>query len=189
MRADGAMSDTPVEVESSAGPVDYFAVFGLPRHYDIDLSELERRYLELSKKTHPDRFVDAPARQRAQALSRSMVINDAYKALKRPVSRAEHLLALHGVVIGANESIDATFLVEILELREELLEAKQAADSSRLHTLEDDMLDRRDQSLARLAGSLAAFDTAGDRDVFADAKRELIVLRYISRYLEEFEVD
>ena len=40
--------------------------------------------------------------------------------------RAEYLLARAGVTIGDNEQLDPAFLMEILELREELAEARVA---------------------------------------------------------------
>ncbi|MGA6973924.1 MAG: hypothetical protein WBY93_20010, partial [Candidatus Binatus sp.] len=40
-----------------AAPLDCFAALGLPRKLTIDLDALERRYHELSRKLHPDRFV------------------------------------------------------------------------------------------------------------------------------------
>ena len=60
------------------------------------------------------------------ALSRSRALNDAYQTLKKPVARAEYLLERAGVTIGDNERLDPAFLMEILELREELAEARVA---------------------------------------------------------------
>ena len=35
---------------------DYLAVLGLPPHPVVDVAELDRRYYELSRKLHPDRY-------------------------------------------------------------------------------------------------------------------------------------
>ncbi len=43
----------------SAEDTDYFALFGLPRKLWIDMGGLEQKFLQLSWKLHPDKFVNA----------------------------------------------------------------------------------------------------------------------------------
>ncbi|HRC57826.1 MAG TPA: Fe-S protein assembly co-chaperone HscB, partial [Kofleriaceae bacterium] len=113
-------------MSGAASTPDAFAVFDLAPAYDLDLAALEARFFAMSRELHPDRFVTAPAAQRVAALSRARAMNDAYQVLRKPVARAEHLLRLRGVTIGGNERIDPAFLQDILELREELAEARVA---------------------------------------------------------------
>ena len=168
---------------------DFYALLGLPESYSVDLAALERNYLERSREVHPDRFVNAPAHERVGALQQSMSLNDAYKAVKNPIARAEYLLQRNGVSIGDNERLDPAFLMEVLELREELAEAKHANDRPTLRRLEDDMLDRRDRALAAIAERFASLESeAGDRPAeLAIIKKQVILLRYVRRYLEEFD--
>src|ERR1041384_916361 len=88
--------------------------------YDIEPAALGRAFFERSKELHPDRFATAPAAERVAALSKSRALNDAYQLLKREGSRAEYLLSQHGHVIGDNERLDPTLVMELLEQREEL---------------------------------------------------------------------
>ena len=166
---------------------DFYALFGLEERYDLDLAELESRYLTRSKDVHPDRFVNSPASLRVQALQQSMQLNDAYKTLKRPLPRAEYLLGRHGVSISANETLSPVFLMEILELREELQEAKHAGNMAELGRLEEAMLDRHDAALDALTAGFADFGKSGDHELLASLKQQVILLRYIARYLEEFQ--
>jgi len=161
-----------------AGGDDPFALLGLPPAYDVDLAALERAFFERSKQHHPDRVAGAPAAERVVALSRSRALNDAYQLIKKPVSRAEYLLARAGVTIGDNERLDPTFLMEILELREELAEARAAGRTELVAKLQGAMQARRSEALAALPPLFAASD-------FAAIKDRLILLRYINRYLEE----
>ena len=167
--------------------VDLYGLFDLDERYDIDLSALEESYLSRSKQVHPDRFVNAPAADRVAALQRSMQLNDAYETIKRPLPRAEYLLVRNGVAIGDNEALDPGFLMEVLELREELQDARQAGDTARLRTLEDAMLDRRDAAMERLAAAFARLYDDRERDALGVLKTEVILLRYITRYLEELD--
>ena len=76
---------------------DYFTFLGLPRQLLIHPQDLERRFRELSRKFHPDYFYNATSAERLASLERSSYLNDAYRALKNPVSRIEHLLAIEGL--------------------------------------------------------------------------------------------
>lgn len=157
---------------------DPFALLGLAPTYDVDPAALERAFFERSKAVHPDRVAGAPAAERVVALSRSRALNDAYQLIKKPVSRAEYLLARAGVTIGDNERLDPAFLMEVLELREELAEARAAGDLARVEQRQRAMKARRAEALAALPALFAAGD-------YAEIKQRLIVLRYIHRYLEE----
>jgi molecular chaperone HscB len=146
-----------------------FAVLGMPERFDLSTEELERRYRELSLKLHPDRAAKA---ERGRALGAATALNDAYRALRSPVGRAEHLLELAGRSIGDNEPVAQDFLLEVLELRE-----RAAAGDPAVRT---EVAARRAEALARLP---ELFD-AGRLD---EAKAELIAVRYFDRLLEEGE--
>jgi molecular chaperone HscB len=110
---------------------DHFRVFGLPRKFDLDVADLERRYKEMTKVLHPDRFARADGRARRASLERSVQLNLAWRTLSQPVARAEYLLSLQGVAVGeptgsmrserpdnrATQPVDTALLVEVMELR------------------------------------------------------------------------
>ncbi len=163
---------------SASRQVDAFALLGMAPRFDVDLAALERAFFDKSKELHPDRFASAPAAERVVALTKSRALNDAYQTLKKPVPRAEYMLARAGVTIGDNERLDPTFLMQILELREELAEARQAARLADVERLQGAMIARRQDALAALPALFEANDLGG-------IKEQLILLRYVNRYLEE----
>ena len=160
---------------------DPFALLGMPARFDLDLAELERHYHEQSRLVHPDRFATAPAAERVVALTRARALNDAYKLLRKPTSRAEHLLVRAGLAIGDREQLDPAFLMEILDLRESLSEATARAELPEVARLQGEMVARRKALLA----DLTTHATAG---AWPLAKRVLISLRYVDRYLEACDV-
>ena len=155
-----------------------FELLGLPARFDLDPQAIERAYFERSKELHPDRFASAPAPERVAALSRSRALNDAYQVVKKPVARAEYLLARAGLTIGDNERVEPELLMEILELREELAEARVAKQLPVVEKLRAEMAARRNAAVGALPGLF-------ERDDLAEIKKQLIVLRYLDRYLEE----
>src|SRR5687768_11135449 len=76
---------------------DYFTFFGLPRRLGLDPGDLERRFRDLSRKFHPDYFYNAPPAERLASLERSSYLNDAYRTLRNPAARVDHLLAVEGL--------------------------------------------------------------------------------------------
>jgi molecular chaperone HscB len=135
---------------------DYFAFVGLPRKLLIDPQDLERRFRELSRKFHPDYFYNATSAERLASLERSSYLNDAYRALKNPVSRIEHLLAIEGLPSARSEEgtakVPPALLEEVFALNEELDEIRElresGADSEKL--------------LARLANARKPIDAKRD---------------------------
>jgi molecular chaperone HscB len=162
---------------SSPGP-DAFVLLGLPAQFDLDPQTIESAFFDKSKELHADRFASAPAAERVAALSRSRALNDAYQKIKKPVARAEYLLARAGVTIGDNEKLDPAFLMEIIELREQLAEARVARQTPEIQRLCKVMQERRKKAIH----ALPALFERGD---LAAIKEELILLRYVERYLEE----
>jgi molecular chaperone HscB len=78
-------------------PVDYFAFFGLPRKLNIDVSQLEPDFYELSRKLHPDLSARASTQEQEWSLEQSSMLNDAYRTLRDPIKRTEYLLRLEGI--------------------------------------------------------------------------------------------
>lgn len=159
---------------------DLFSLLGLQPSFEIDRAALEAAYHARSKEVHPDRFAQAPVAERVAALSKARALNDAYKTLRDARQRAEYLLARGGVTIGDNERLEPELLMEFLEQREELAAARQAGRSAEVESLQAAMLTKRKAILATLSGLFASGN-------LADAKKQLIVLRYLDRYLEECE--
>jgi molecular chaperone HscB len=167
---------------------DYFALLGLERSYPLDEADLERRYHERSKLYHPDRHVKADGVTRVRNALATSELNQAYRVLRDPVKRAEYLLQLEGVAIADEKSgsnkVAPAFLMEMMELREALAEARAEGDEARVQSLGADVRGRRDEAMARVDGGLRAL-AAGDRAQLAAVADALVALRYYHRFLEE----
>src|SRR5262245_24823876 len=72
----------------------HFEVFGLPRRLAIDAAELQRKFYELSRQSHPDFHQSAPPERQAEILEASARLNAAYRALRDPIARIEYLVRL-----------------------------------------------------------------------------------------------
>jgi molecular chaperone HscB len=174
---------------------DAFAVLGLPARYAVDLEAAEAAFKQLSRQVHPDRYAKADPRARKAALARTVQLNDAWKTIKDPIARAEHMLARAGVDIGRGDAqadgaketrevmAPPSFLLEILEGNDDLMEAKLAGDSVKVAFLAEEMRRRVAESMRAIAAGLEA----GTRADLEAAAKAVVALRYQRRFLETAE--
>lgn len=191
---------------------DYFAFFGLPRKLVVDAADLDRRFRDLSRKFHPDFFYNAPSSDRLASLERSSYLNDAYRALRQPVSRIEHLLSIEGLPVAKPDSglaggavggasVPPGLLEEVFALNEELDEIREARESgadparlaARLEAARRPIEEKRDEHERRLNQTSALWDTqdaapVAERRATLESLRELLLERnYITNLLATIE--
>jgi molecular chaperone HscB len=120
-------------------PTNYFQLFNLPQCFALDRNALDAAYRELAARVHPDKFANASEVDRRAAMQWATTANEAYAVLKSPIQRATHLLALAGHDIGAhsNTAMPRDFLMQQMEWRESLVEARAAKDEQALAALEE----------------------------------------------------
>jgi molecular chaperone HscB len=175
------------KIQQLSRGTDYFTLFGLPRRLQINAEDLERRFHQLSWKLHPDNFVRATEQERELSLALSSEVNDAYRALREPLSRMEYLLANSGMRKEGQHKQQAPpeLLEEVFELNEsldELRSARQSGDGDRSglrgkletaqHNFETKLADV-DADLDRVFGEWdAALDAGAD-----DAARKKLMAR------------
>lgn len=118
---------------------DFFSVFGLSPRLNLDLPSLEKEFHRLSRRLHPDRFARAAENEKEWSLADTALLNDAYRALKDPITRTEYLLKLHGSEVGEEHSgknrregemgasrVPADLLEEVFDLNMQLEEMRMA---------------------------------------------------------------
>jgi len=184
---------------------DYFAFLGLPRRLTIDPQDLEKRLRDLSRKFHPDYYYNASPTERLASLERSSYLNDAYRALKNPVSRVEHLLAIEGLPPAKSEDgtakVPPSLLEEVFALNEELDEIRELRESgtdperlrARLETARKPIDTKREEHEQQLQELSARWDSqeqlpAAEKRKTLDALRERLLERnYINNLLATIE--
>ncbi len=130
---------------------DFFKLFGLTPGFRLSLSELDSRYRDVQAQVHPDRFINAGDAERRLSMQWATRANEAYLTLKKPLERARYLLELAGCDLQAesNTAMPAEFLMEQMEWREAVMEARTGGDHHELehlyHRLRGDIDSRYDE--------------------------------------------
>ena len=145
----------------------YFTLFQLEPSFDIDAENLEQTYRALAARFHPDKFASASAFEQKQAVMMSSTINDAYRTLKNPIDRAAYLLKTLGIDADAPEhtSFAPDFLMQQMEWRETLMEARAESDLKTLENLNDEIRAEQEKLFCDLKQSFARqdYDTAAQQ--------------------------
>lgn len=157
-----------------------FELFAVPASFAQDRAALDARWKELQREAHPDRFAAQGAAAQRVAMQWSVRINEAYQRLKDPIKRASYLCALNGHPIDAekNTAMPSDFLMEQMEWREELDEARDAASFDKLRA---EVEAGRDRALSSLD---CLIDEKAD---YAGAARQVRALMFIERFAEDIE--
>lgn len=163
---------------------DHFTLLNLPRMFRIDTGALDTRFREVQAQVHPDRYADADESQRRLSLQWSTRVNEAYQTLKKPLARAMYLLELDGsgVDTANNYAMATDFLIEQMEWREAVAEARAEKILPELEALDQRVRGRIKKGYEQLAELL---DDRQDLHQAADAVRRLMFLEKLLTEIDE----
>lgn len=168
---------------------NHFDLFNLPQHFAIDMAGLDRAYHDVQNQVHPDKFVNATEAEKRVAMQWATRANEAYQTLKSPFKRAAYLCELNGVDLQteSNTAMPREFLMQQMEWREALEDAKAAKDIEALDKLDAELRRARKAEVAQVGTLL----DAGNFGQAAQGVRQLMFLEKfgeeISRIAEALE--
>jgi molecular chaperone HscB len=153
---------------------NHFELFGLPARFDVDSAALDAAYRDVQGRVHPDRFVNATDAEKRVAMQWATRANEAYQTLKNPQKRAQYLCELNGVDLQteSNTAMPMAFLMQQMEWREALGEARAEKDADALDALDKDVRMERRTMLAEVGKQI----DAGDFQKAAEGVRALMFL-------------
>jgi molecular chaperone HscB len=142
------------------------------------MAALDAAYRDVQGRVHPDRFVNATDAEKRVAMQWATRANEAYQTLRNPLKRATYLLHLRGIDVQAenNTAMPPAFLMQQLEWREALGDAKAERDVAALDALLGMLRKEKRERYQALAGLLngSGIDAAAD-----DAVRQLMFIEKI----------
>jgi molecular chaperone HscB len=162
---------------------NYFQLFDMPTGFALDQVTLGRRYRQLQKELHPDRYAGASAHEQRLAVQYSSLINEAYATLRKPLPRALYLLELAGMSNEeiAREQLSGGFLIAQMELREKLETMEDLVDPE---SALDHLVTEIGADVAELQDQFSQAHVAGDLSAAASA---CVKMQYLDKLLREAE--
>lgn len=158
---------------------DFFVLFGLPRQQALDVAALvtlDAHYRELQARVHPDKHAHASAADQRLAMQWATRVNEAYRTLKSPLSRARYLLGLLGqdAAVDSNTAMPMEFLMAQMELRESVEAAKVSAGDTAIVELDNLATDLRTRMREEYVSLAERIDTQRDYTAAAQLIRQLM---------------
>jgi len=160
-----------------------FELFALPVAYDLDTQALDRAYRDLLREVHPDRFAGASDAEKRLAAQWATRANEGYQTLKSPLKRGRYFLRLNGIDTEeeSDTAMPVDFLLQQMEWRGAVVDAKSARDEARLEALAAQRLDDEKIMFEQLRRQLSAGATLGD------ARLTVRKLRFLEKLGEEID--
>lgn len=159
----------------------YFSLFDLEIDFNLDTSVLRDRYQEIQKQVHPDHYANASDSEKLLSVQKASEVNDAYQTLLAPLTRAEYMVAEQGFDVRHEQTTikDGMFLMQQMELREELAEIADADD------IEDAFDDFYDDVNRLIADYTQQFENEYQQQQFAVAADAVRKLRFVYKLKQE----
>jgi molecular chaperone HscB len=159
---------------------NHFELFQLPQQFTLDMDVLASAYREVQGQVHPDRFVNASDAEKRVAMQWATRANEAYQTLKNPQKRAQYLCEQHGVDVQAesNTAMPMAFLMQQMEWRDALGDARASKDMAALDVLERQLQTERAARLLEVKALLDAHD-------FESAAQGVRALMFLEKFGEE----
>jgi molecular chaperone HscB len=159
---------------------NHFDLFQLPAAFGVDLAALDAAYRDVQGQVHPDRFVNATDAEKRVAMQWATRANEAYQTLKNPQKRAQYLCELNGVDLRteSNTAMPMAFLMQQMEWRDALGEARADGDIDALEKLSAEVSVERKSRTAQIGQQLDARD-------YEHAAQGVRALMFLDKFSDE----
>ncbi len=163
---------------------NYFSLFNLPQQFNLDVELLESNFRKIQSESHPDRFVSASPSERLASMQLATLANEAYDTLKNSAMRAKYLLEQLGIdaIADTNTSLPADFLMQQMEWREMLEDAKSNRKVTTLELLYSEL---RTEAKVMETKLVQLFDQHKDYIAATDVTRKLVFVDKVSADIQQ----
>ena len=155
----------------------------MPVDFQLDEKALHAAHLKLQSAYHPDRFINATDQEKRIVVQKAAWVNEAYETLKNPVKRARYMLKVGGMELNDDHetTVDAEFLMEQIELREEMDECRSCGDPLRSCGHITGKLQQRSREFS------STFESLFEQGKLEEARQVSKKMQFVQRILEQID--
>jgi len=184
-------AEAGVAMTPGAAPVamPFYDALELQPHLSVDAADLQQRFYARSRQWHPDRYTRASAEDQQKSLDMTALLNDAFRTLRDPITRAEYFLKQHQIELG--KEVPPELLEEVFELNMALDELRGGDESVRSQLTEaGTRFTGMRQELDVFLNALAVkYDDHPTQAVLEEVRAALNRRRYISNLIHSVEAE
>ena len=167
--------------------MNYFELYDLPVSFHPDQNVVKQQFYALSKKYHPDFYINESAEKQEEVLELSTLNNKAFQVLKDPQKVLQYVLTLKEVIAeGENYTLPQSFLMEMMDVNEAMMDLQFDPDPEKAAEIKQQITDfaqNLDQELAQYTQGFEALDTEQQAVQLAKIKD----IHYRSKYLHRLQ--
>lgn len=145
--------------------MNYFEFYDLPISFNPDQEVVKQKFYALSKKYHPDFYINEDQAKQDEVLELSTLNNKAFQTLKDPLKRLHYILQLKNQ-LGEEENyaLPQSFLMEMMDVNEALMDLEFESDTLKIESIKNQVNDLEQDLSTQLANLTATFDIASIAD-------------------------
>lgn len=170
--------------------VNYFELYGIAESFNPDAAAVKKKYYELSRQYHPDRFAQADDHTRAEALRMAALNNDAFKTLNSPDTTMSYILKQHELLEDEEKyNLPPDFLMEMMDLNEVISDWEMEAGNDILkQQATETMADELNQWQQEVTPLTRQFDSGNhDKQLLLRIKDYYFRKKYLLRIQERID--
>jgi molecular chaperone HscB len=168
--------------------MNYFELYQLPITFRPDQNKVKTQFYSLSKKYHPDFYINESLERQEEVLELSTVNNKAFQVLKNPDKVLQYVLELKGVVTeGENYTLPQSFLMEMMDVNEVVMDLQFDPDPQK-HSEIVKEIEKIESSLQRQLDELAdSFDQLNETEQGSDILAKIKDVYYRNKYIKRLK--
>lgn len=168
--------------------MNYFELYEIPLSFHPNKELIKKKFYELSKKFHPDRFSFAAAEEQANALQMAALNNAAYKTLSNEDQTMSYVLKAKGIVADEEKyNLPPAFLMEMMDLNEAVSDYEMTQENAQLQTATTMWQSQMKQLATELSALTSAYDQTADDQLLATIKEFYFRKKYLLRIQERID--
>jgi len=171
--------------------MNYFELYNLPISFHPDQNLVKQQFYALSKKFHPDFYINESEEKQAEVLEFSTLNNKAFQVLKDPQKRLHYVLSIEGELIeGESYTLPQSFLLEMMDINEALMELSFDEDQAKLDEVKSQIAEVEVSLFDELEKLTNAFDGTSPEErsnLLKSIKDIFYRNKYIARIKEKMQ--
>ncbi len=164
----------------------YFELYEIPESLHVDAAFAKKKFLELSRKFHPDFHGGASEEKQQEVLEYSTMNTNAFNTFKTKVKTIEYVLSTHDL-LQEGYQLAPDFLMEMMEINEELMEMEFDFNAANLVKVEESVRTVKDELEQELASNVSAFESITDESEKLKLLEKVKEYYYKNKYLVRIE--
>jgi len=167
--------------------MNYFELYDLPISFHPDQNVVKQQFYALSKKYHPDFYINESTEKQEEVLELSTLNNKAFQVLKDPQKVLQYVLTLKEVIAeGENYTLPQSFLMEMMEVNEAIMDLQFDPDAEKAEQIKQQIADiaqNLDQELTQHTNNFETLDMEQQTAQLSKIKD----IYYRSKYLHRLQ--